>query len=71
MNSGLDVERGHGRYYVEHVELSADRLQRVQELLDAKDGKEWHLVGVASGSPKGHIMLFWDTQKPSFGRRSY
>jgi hypothetical protein len=56
---------------VEHVELNADRPQQVQELLDEKDGREWHLVGVASGSPRGNIMLFWDTQKPSFGRRSY
>jgi hypothetical protein len=73
MNSepSAEQDRAHGRYYLEHVRLDAERPQQVQELLDEKDGREWHLVGVASGSPRGNIMLFWDTRKSSFGRRSY
>jgi len=34
-----------------------------------KDGIEWHLAGVASGFLGRGVILFWDTQRPSFGRR--
>jgi hypothetical protein len=27
-------------------------------------------VGVVGGLPKGGIIFFWDTERPSFGRRS-
>jgi hypothetical protein len=43
---------------------------QLQDVLDAKEGKEWHLVGVAGGFKDGGVVLFWDTARPSFGRRS-
>ena len=45
----------HGRYYAELVPTSPETgLQAtVQELLDAGERKEWHLVGVAGGLPEG------------------
>jgi hypothetical protein len=43
----------------------------VQELLDAGERKEWHLVGVAGGLPEGGVILFWDTARPSFGRTQF
>ena len=61
--------RPHGRYYAEHVRVTGSNPEvQLQELLDAKEGKEWHLVGVAGGLPEGGMILFWDTTKPSFGR---
>ena len=59
----------HGRYYAEHVQVAGnDPEAQLQEVLDAKVGKEWHLVGVAGGLRGGGVILFWDTTKPSFGR---
>ena len=59
----------HGRYYAEYVgELSEE--PQLQALLDEKDAREWHLVSVVGGLPEGGIIFFWDTERPSFGRRS-
>jgi hypothetical protein len=61
--------RPRGRYYVEHVRLIGDNPEvQLQEVLDAKEGREWHLVGVAGGLRGESVVLFWDTAKPSFGR---
>ena len=61
----------HGRYYAEYIgEISSEPQSQLQALLDEKDAREWHLVGVAGGLPGGGLMLFWDTERPSFGRRS-
>lgn len=61
--------RPHGRYYAEHVQVTGSNPKvQLQEVLDAKEGKEWHLVGVAGGLQGGGMVLFWDTAKPSFGR---
>ncbi len=61
----------HGRYYAEYVQVTSNEpSQQLQELLDRKDAREWNLVGVAGGLPEGGLILFWDTQRPSFGRRS-
>ena len=61
----------HGRYYAEYIgEVSEEPRNQLQELLDEKDAKEWHLVGVVGGLPRGGIIFFWDTERPSFGRRS-
>ena len=61
--------RPHGRYYAEHVRVTGSNPEvQLQEVLDAKEGKEWHLVGVAGGLEGGGMVLFWDTAKPSFGR---
>lgn len=63
----------HGRYYAELVSPSLETgLQAtVQELLDAGERKEWHLVGVAGSLPEGGVILFWDTVHPSFGRTQF
>lgn len=60
--------RAHGRYYAEYLRLNPEEPLGVQALLDERDGREWHLVGVAGGLPENGLILFWDTQKPSFGR---
>ena len=72
MTSGETTAREgqpHGRYYAEHVQVIGDDPEaQLQEVLDAKEGKEWQLVGVAGGLRRGGVILFWDTTKPSFGR---
>jgi hypothetical protein len=61
----------HGRYYAEYVrELSEESQGQLQALLDEKDAREWHLVGGAGGLEGGAMILFWDTERPSFGRRA-
>lgn len=59
----------HGRYYAEHVQVVGDDPEaQLLEMLDAKVGKEWHLVGVAGGLRVGGAILFCNTTKFSFGR---
>jgi hypothetical protein len=61
--------RQQGRYYAEHVRVTGSNPEaQLQEVLDAKKGEEWHLVGVAGGMQGGDMILFWDTARPSFGR---
>jgi hypothetical protein len=61
--------QSHGRYYAEYVRVVGDNPgSQLQDVLDVKEGKEWHLVGVAGGLQDGGVVLFWDTAKPSFGR---
>lgn len=61
----------HGRYYVEYVQTTSDEpREQLQALLDEKDAREWHLIGVAGGLPEGGMMFFWDTERPSFARSS-
>jgi hypothetical protein len=61
--------RPHGRYYAEYVQIisASDVQEGLRDVLDAGESKEWHLVGVAGGLPNGGMILFWDTQRPSFG----
>lgn len=60
-----------GRYKAEYVWVTGDNPEaQLQDVLDAKEGKEWHLVGVAGGLKEGGVILFWDTTRPSFGRSS-
>ena len=65
-------ESPRGHYRAEYVRVTGDDNPeaRLQEVLDAKEGKEWHLVGVAGGFKDGGVVLFWDTTRPSFGRRA-
>ena len=61
--------RPRGRYYAEYVRVTSENPEaQLQDVLDAKEGKEWHLVGVAGGLQGGGVVLFWDTVKPSSGR---
>jgi succinate dehydrogenase flavin-adding protein (antitoxin of CptAB toxin-antitoxin module) len=47
MASGQGVGKTHGRYYAEYVrEISDEPQSQLQALLDEKDAREWHLVGV-------------------------
>jgi hypothetical protein len=69
--SGTGEREAHGRYYAEYVgEVSDEPQGQLQALLDEKDTREWHLVGVVGGLQGGGIIFFWDTERPSFGRRS-
>ena len=62
--------RPRGRYRAEYVRVSeeTDPQTQLQDILAGAEAKEWHLVGVAGGLPDGGMVLFWDTQRPSFGR---
>ena len=74
MTDQKTTERGdtRGRYRAEYVRVTpeAHPQEQLQDVLDAADGKEWHLVGVAGGLPDGGMILFWDSARPSFGRTS-
>ena len=64
----------HGRYYAELVVPPSPEVgvqAAAQELLDAGERREWHLVGVAGGLPEGGLLLFWDTAHPGFGRSQF
>jgi hypothetical protein len=63
----------HGRYYAELVPTFPETgLQAtVQELLDAGERKEWHLVGVAGGLPEGACSSFGITRIPALGGASF
>lgn len=63
----------HGRYCPEYVQIAsvAEVHEQLRGVLDAAERKEWHLVGVAGGLPNNGVILFWDTARPSFGRRDY
>ncbi len=64
--------RSHGRCFAEYVRVTYEtEIQgQLQGILDTAERKEWHLVDVAGGLPDGGMILFWDTQRPSFGRTS-
>jgi hypothetical protein len=57
-------------YVVEQVEAGPEtgQRERAQEAIDAGAAKGWKLVGVANGAQRGHLLMFWDTTAPSFGR---
>ena len=74
MSSETDAGRQpYGRYYAEHVQVTSETEPQkdLQEVLDAGDRKEWHLVGVSGGLPGGGVILYWDTAAPSFGRSQF
>ncbi len=62
-----------GRYYAELVPTFPETgLQAtVQELLDAGERKEWHLVGVAGGLPEGACSSFGIPRIPALGGASF
>jgi hypothetical protein len=41
--------------------------KRESYTLDEGDDHDWHLVGVSDVLPERGVILFWDTQRPSFG----
>jgi hypothetical protein len=64
------IEQSHGQFFAQELTLdqSRDLRDQVQEALDAGENKGWHLVGVSDVLPERNVILFWDTQRPSFGR---
>src|SRR5829696_4942396 len=58
----------HGRYYAQElaVDQNANIREQIQSALDEGDRHEWHLVGVSDVMAE-HVILFWDTERPSFG----
>jgi hypothetical protein len=66
------TEQRHGRYFAQELMLdqTADIREQVQAALDEGETKEWHLVGVSDVLPERGVILFWDTARPSFGRRA-
>ena len=63
------TEQGNGRYYAQELVLdpNADGLSQIQEALDAGDRREWHLLGASKVLPDRGVILFWDTERPSYG----
>ncbi len=58
----------HGRYYAQELAVgqNANIREQIQGALDEGDRHEWHLVGVSDVMAE-HVILFWDTERPSFG----
>ena len=65
------ADQQHGRYYAQDQELAVDKnaniMEQIQKALDEGDQHDWHLVGVSDVMAE-HVILFWDTERPSFGR---
>jgi hypothetical protein len=66
------TEQRHGRYFAQELTLdqNADLREQIQDALDAGETKEWHLVGVSDVLPERGVILFWDTARPSFARKT-
>ena len=75
MSSEMSSREGqlHGRYYPEYVQIASaiEVHEQLRDVLEDAERKEWHLVGVAGGLPNNGVILFWDTTRPSFGKRDY
>ncbi|WP_290648323.1 hypothetical protein [Aquisalimonas sp.] len=58
-----------GRYYAQEVTVDQDAnvREQIQNALDEGDQHNWHLVGVSDVMAGRTVMLFWDTERPSFG----
>ena len=65
-------EQHHGRYFAQELALddNTNIREQIQAALDEGEIKEWHLVGVSDVLPERGVILFWDTARPSFGRRA-
>jgi hypothetical protein len=63
------AEQQHGRYYAQElaVDQTANVREQIQSALDEGDKHEWHLAGVSDVMPGPGVILFWDTERPSFG----
>jgi hypothetical protein len=62
----------HGRYYAQElaVDQNANVMEQIQKALDEGEHHDWHLVGVSDVMAEHGVILFWDTERPSFGRTS-
>ena len=63
------TDRAHGRYYAQElaVDRNANVMEQIQNALEEGDRHEWHLVGVSDVMAEHGVILFWDTERPSFG----
>jgi hypothetical protein len=63
------AEQRHGRYYAQElmVDQNANVREQIQNALDEGDTHEWHLIGVSDVQPGHGVILFWDTERPSYG----
>jgi hypothetical protein len=63
------AEQHHGRYYAQEVAVDQDAnvMEQIQNALDEGDHHDWHLVGVSDVMAEHGVILFWDTERPSFG----
>jgi hypothetical protein len=66
------AEQRHGRFYAQELMMDQDvnSREQIQDVLDAGERQEWHLVGVSDVLPERGVILFWDTARPGFGRTS-
>ena len=64
------AEQRHGRYYAQELMMDQDAniREQIQDALDAGESQEWHLVGVSDVLPERGVILFWDSERPNFGR---
>jgi hypothetical protein len=65
------TDERHGRYFAQELLLDQDEGARgkIQDVLDEGETRKWHLVGVSDVPTERVVILFWDTARPSFGRR--
>src|SRR5215218_182002 len=69
---GTEERRAYGRYYAEYVQATSGEPQdQFQALLDEKDARESHLLGVVRCLAEGCVNDFSATERPSFGRSSH
>jgi hypothetical protein len=63
------AEQQHGRYYAQElaVDQTTNVREQIQNALVEGDKHEWHLAGVSDVMPGPGVILFWDTERPSFG----
>jgi hypothetical protein len=66
------AKQRHGRFYAQELMMDQDvnSREQIQDVLDAGERQEWHLVGVSDVLPERGVILFWDTARPGFGRTS-
>jgi hypothetical protein len=64
-------EQRHGRYYAQElmVDPAGNIREQIQDVLDAGERREWHLIGVSDVPAEQGVILIWDTAPPSFARR--
>ncbi len=62
-------EQHHGRYHAQEiaVDQSDNVREQIQSALDEGAHHDWHLVGVSDVMAERSVILFWDTERPSFG----
>ncbi len=67
------TDERHGRYFAQELLVDQEgkgAKEKIQDALDEGESRKWHLVGVSDAPAERVMILFWDTARPSFGRRS-